>query len=115
GGGVGTAEPSRGGGFAIARPSCRSDASAKTRTWRCTPGAGSAVRSCSPQAVAGWGPAGRRATVHGGESVSASDTTKIDVQERGADRQTSERRLFIQLSVFGGCLDAKPLLRALES
>ncbi|PYN75984.1 MAG: hypothetical protein DMD96_26635 [Candidatus Rokuibacteriota bacterium] len=47
--------------------------------------------------------------------MSASDTTKIDVQERGADRQTSERRLFIQLSVFGGCLDAKPLLRALES
>src|SRR5262249_57542599 len=50
-----------------------------------------------------------------GRPVSASDTTKIDVQEHGADRQTSERRLFMQLSAFGGCLDAKPLQRALES
>jgi Chlorite dismutase len=47
--------------------------------------------------------------------VSAADTTKIDVQEHGADRQTSDRRLFMQLSAFGGCLDAKPLQRALES
>jgi len=46
--------------------------------------------------------------------VSAADT-KIDVQERGADGQTSDRRLFMQLQAFGGCLDAKPLLRVLES
>src|SRR5215470_4148446 len=50
-----------------------------------------------------------------GRPVSASDTTKIDVQEHGADRQASDRRLFMQLSAFGGCLDAKPLHRALES
>ncbi len=47
--------------------------------------------------------------------MSAPDTTKIDVQEHGADRQTSDRRLYMQLSAFGGCLDAKPLQRALES
>jgi len=47
--------------------------------------------------------------------VSASEPTKIDVQEHGADRQTSDRRLFMQLSAFGDCLDAKPLQRALES
>jgi chlorite dismutase len=47
--------------------------------------------------------------------VSTGETTKIDVRERGADGQTSDRRLFMQLSVFGGCLDVKPLLRALES
>jgi chlorite dismutase len=47
--------------------------------------------------------------------VSSADTTKIDVQERGADGQTSDRRLYMQLSAFGGCLDVKPLLRVLES
>jgi hypothetical protein len=47
--------------------------------------------------------------------VSTADATKIDVQERGAQGQTSDRRLFMQLSAFGGCLDVKPLLRALES
>jgi hypothetical protein len=47
--------------------------------------------------------------------VSSPDTTKIDVQERGANQQTSDRRLYMQLHAFGGCLDAKPLTRALES
>jgi Chlorite dismutase len=47
--------------------------------------------------------------------VSTPDTTKIDVQEHGANGQASERRLFMQLSAFGGCLDVKPLLQALES
>lgn len=47
--------------------------------------------------------------------MSASDDTRIDVQERGANQQASSRRLFMQLQVFGGCLDAKPLVRALES
>jgi hypothetical protein len=47
--------------------------------------------------------------------VSTGETTKIDVRERGADGQMSDRRLFMQLSVFGDCLDAKPLVRALES
>jgi chlorite dismutase len=47
--------------------------------------------------------------------VSTPDTTTIDVQEHGANGQASERRLFMQLSAFGGCLDIKPLVRALES
>lgn len=48
--------------------------------------------------------------------MSSPDTTpKIDVQERGANQQTSDRRLYMQFLAFGGCLDAKPLVRALES
>ena len=47
--------------------------------------------------------------------MSAADETRIDVQERGANQQASARRLFIQLQVFGGCLDAKPLVRGLET
>jgi hypothetical protein len=48
-------------------------------------------------------------------NVSAADETRIDVQERGANQQTSDRRLFVQLQVLTGCLDAKPLVSALES
>jgi chlorite dismutase len=44
----------------------------------------------------------------------ASGETQIDVRERGANQQTSERRLFIQLQSFGGCVDPKPLVAALE-
>jgi chlorite dismutase len=47
--------------------------------------------------------------------VSSPEPTKIDVQERGANAQTSDRRLYMQLQAFGGCLDPKPLVRALES
>ena len=47
--------------------------------------------------------------------MSAADETRIDVQERGANKQASDRRLFMQLQVFTGCLDPKPLVRALES
>ncbi len=47
--------------------------------------------------------------------MSAPDTPKIDVQERGAKGQTSDRRLWMQLQVFGGCPDAKPLVWALEA
>jgi chlorite dismutase len=47
--------------------------------------------------------------------VSSPDTPKIDVQERGANQQASDRRLYMQLHAFGGCLDPKPLVRALES
>jgi hypothetical protein len=39
---------------------------------------------------------------------------KLDVRERGANAQTSERRLFMQLQSFGGCVDPKPLVAALE-
>jgi hypothetical protein len=41
--------------------------------------------------------------------------TKVDVRERGAGGQASDRRLFMQLQVFGGCADLKPLGTALEA
>jgi chlorite dismutase len=47
--------------------------------------------------------------------VSAGDESKIDVRERGANGQVSDRRLFMQLQVFGGCTDTKPLVRGLEA
>jgi len=42
-------------------------------------------------------------------------SAEIDVRERGANQQASDRRLFMQLQVFTGCFDGKPLARALES
>jgi chlorite dismutase len=45
----------------------------------------------------------------------SSGESPIDVQERGANQKVSDRRLFMQLQVFTGCLDAKPLVSALES
>jgi chlorite dismutase len=47
--------------------------------------------------------------------VSTGDDGTIDVRERGARQQVSERRLWMQLQVFRGCGDPKPLVRALES
>lgn len=47
--------------------------------------------------------------------MSSPETTRVDVQERGANQQASDRRLFMQLQAFGACLDPKPLVRALES
>ncbi|MBI2554761.1 MAG: chlorite dismutase family protein [Candidatus Rokubacteria bacterium] len=47
--------------------------------------------------------------------MSAPGEIKIDVQERGAKGQRSDRRLWMQLQVFGGCGDPKPLVRALEA
>jgi chlorite dismutase len=47
--------------------------------------------------------------------VSAGGGAAIDVRERGAGEQACDRRLFIQLQVFTGCLEAKPLVRALEA
>jgi chlorite dismutase len=38
----------------------------------------------------------------------------LDVRERGAGQQVSARRLFIQLQVFHGCADVRPLISALE-
>ena len=43
------------------------------------------------------------------------DDVTVDVRERGANQQTSERRLFMQLLAFGQCSDAKGLVTALES
>jgi hypothetical protein len=45
----------------------------------------------------------------------SGEELKVDVRERGAAQQTSERRLFMQLQALGGCTDAKPLVRALEA
>ena len=42
------------------------------------------------------------------------DTVTVDVAERGANGQTSNRRLFMQLQVFGGCGDVKALAASLE-
>jgi chlorite dismutase len=39
----------------------------------------------------------------------------VEVQERGANQQASDRRLFGQLQAFAGCVDVKPLVRALEA
>ncbi len=47
--------------------------------------------------------------------MSHGDETKIDVRERGASPQVSDRRLFVQLVAFGDCPDPKPLARTLES
>src|SRR3989441_13114431 len=45
---------------------------------------------------------------------SQPDDFKADVRERGAGGQHADRRLFMQLQVFGGCADPKPLVSALE-
>ena len=42
------------------------------------------------------------------------DVAGVDVREKGAGRQVSDRRLFVQLLVWTGCLDGKPLVAALE-
>jgi chlorite dismutase len=43
------------------------------------------------------------------------DRVEIDVRERGANGQASDRRLFMQLLAFGECPDPKPLVRTLEA
>jgi hypothetical protein len=47
--------------------------------------------------------------------VSTGDEAKLDVRERGANQQQSDRRLFMQLQVLTGCADVKPLVRTLEA
>ena len=44
-----------------------------------------------------------------------ADETRVDARERGANGQTSDRRLWMQLQVFNGCADPKPLVGALEA
>ena len=50
-----------------------------------------------------------------GSAPSPGDDIKVDLRERGAHQQASTRRLFMQLQVFGGCIDPKPLVRAVEA
>jgi chlorite dismutase len=40
---------------------------------------------------------------------------KLDVREHGANQQTFDRRLFMQLQVYTGCADTKPIIAALEA
>ncbi len=47
--------------------------------------------------------------------MSTGDDATVDVRERGANQQSVDRRLFMQLQAFGGCVDAKPLVHALEA
>jgi chlorite dismutase len=47
--------------------------------------------------------------------VSSADETRVDVREHGAQGRTADRRLFMQLQVFSGCVDPKPLVRAFEA
>jgi Chlorite dismutase len=47
--------------------------------------------------------------------VSQPNETKVDVRERGAQGQVTDRRLYVQLQVLTGCGDVKPLVRALEA
>ena len=43
------------------------------------------------------------------------EEVKLDIRERGANRQVSDRRLFMQLQVLTGCADTAPLVAALEA
>ncbi len=47
------------------------------------------------------------------QPVDQSQPMTIEVQERGARGQTSNRRLFMQLQVFGECPDSRPLIEGL--
>jgi Chlorite dismutase len=47
-------------------------------------------------------------------AVNQPNETKIDVRERGAQGQVTDRRLYVQLQVLTGCGDVKPLVRAME-
>ena len=47
--------------------------------------------------------------------MSTGDEAKVDVRERGANQQSADKRLFMQLQAFGGCTDVKPLVRTLEA
>src|SRR2546421_36097 len=54
------------------------------------------------------------AEVSAGAGHPGGEPFKADVRERGAGEQVADRRLFMQLHVFGGCTDPKPLVSVLE-
>ena len=55
-------------------------------------------------------------TAHGqGQAGPPQGEPPVDVRERGANGQTSDRRLFMQLQVLTGVAEAKPLVAALEA
>jgi chlorite dismutase len=47
--------------------------------------------------------------------VASGDESRADIRERGANQQLSDRRLWMQLQVFGAVADTKPLVRSLEA
>jgi chlorite dismutase len=47
--------------------------------------------------------------------VASGGEGTVDVRERGANQQLSDRRLYMQLQVLTGCTDSKPLAGALEA
>src|SRR6266545_4680014 len=49
-----------------------------------------------------------------GSTHAGAPEVKVDVAERGANGQSSHRRLFMQLQAFGGCPEPKLLAGALE-
>ncbi len=49
-----------------------------------------------------------------GSTHAGAPEVKVDVAERGANGQSSHRRLFMQLQAFGGCPEPKVLAGALE-
>ena len=55
-------------------------------------------------------------TAHGqGQAGPPQGEPPVDVRERGANGQISDRRLFMQLQVLTGVAEAKPLVAALEA
>jgi hypothetical protein len=55
-------------------------------------------------------------TAHGhGQPETPSGDPAVDLRERGANGQTSQRRLFMQLQVLTGVIETKPLAVALEA
>jgi Chlorite dismutase len=53
-------------------------------------------------------------TARGSAAPGMPGEARADVAEHGANQQTSDRRLFMQLQAFGGVHDAKALVAALE-
>ena len=73
------------------------------------PGAGTPARG----AVTGGDPA--RADRRRRRAMTQPEgSSRVDVQEHGANQQTSTRRLYMQLQAFGDCEDPKRLTGALE-
>jgi hypothetical protein len=56
----------------------------------------------------------RRRRAEGRAGWRSQRVSRVDVQEHGANNQTSSRRLYMQLQAFGACDDPKRLTQALE-
>ncbi len=54
-------------------------------------------------------------TGHQAHPVGQPADAQVDVRDRGANQQASDRRLFMQFQGLGGCSESKPLVEALET